>query len=127
MLRYWRQLRSKSQMDLALDIDISTRHLSFVETGKSRPGRDLLLKLADALRIPLRQRNLLLQLAGYSDEYREEALDSSRMAALQSATTRILENHEPFPALVINASYDILQVNNGAQKMLSYFMKGGPR
>lgn len=109
-------------MDLALEIDSSSRHLSFVETGKAKPGRELLRKLAEALRIPLRQRNYLLELAGYSREFSEESLDGSRMQIVHSAINHILAGHEPFPAMVVDGAYEILRANSGMKKLLVGFL-----
>ena len=122
MIRYWRQRQGISQMDLALEIDSSSRHLSFVETGKAKPGRELLRKLAEALRIPLRQRNYLLELAGYSREFSEESLDSGRMQIVHSAINHILAGHEPFPAMVVDGAYEILRANSGMKKLLVGFL-----
>ena len=87
-----------SQMDLALEAEVSTRHLSFVETGRSQPSRDLLMQLADSLDVPLRQQNDLLLAAGYAPAFRETPLDAAPMSAVRSAVEQLLASHEPFPA-----------------------------
>lgn len=113
IVRHWRLLRNKSQMDLALDVNVSTRHLSFVETGRAQPGRALLLEIAAALGLPLRQRNALLLAAGYAPEFAVTALDAAQMALVNEALQRILAQHEPFPAVVFDAEYDIVMTNQG--------------
>jgi transcriptional regulator with XRE-family HTH domain len=119
IVRQWRQLRNKSQMDLALDINVSTRHLSFVETGRAQAGRDLLLSIAEALGLPLRQRNALLLAAGYAPEYAVTTLDAAQMAVVTEALRRILAQHEPFPALVCDAAYDIVLTNQGFEQAMT--------
>ena len=94
-LRHWRQRRRLSQLDLAHVAEVSTRHLSYVETGRASPSRDMVLRLLDRLDIPLRERNALLQAAGYAPMYRERALDAPDMAGARDAVKRILECHEP--------------------------------
>ncbi|MGH2608186.1 MAG: helix-turn-helix domain-containing protein, partial [Tepidiformaceae bacterium] len=105
LLRDWRQRRHLSQLDLALDAEVSTRHLSFVETGRARPSRDFVLHLAEQLEVPLRERNALLLAAGYAPIYRETGLDEPEMAAARGALDRILAGHEPFPALAVDRSW----------------------
>lgn len=112
-LRDWRQRRRLSQMDLALDADISTRHLSFVETGRSVPSRDLLLHLADQLGVPLRDRNALLLAAGYAPAYGERNLDDPALAAARAAIDLVLKAHEPFPALAVDRHWNLV-ASNGA-------------
>src|SRR6202047_1916100 len=98
-LREWRQRRRMSQLDLALDAEISTRHLSFLETGRSTPSREMLLRLAEQLEIPLRERNVLLNAAGYAPIFLERALDDPALAAARKAVDLVLDGHEPYPAL----------------------------
>ncbi|HVV19355.1 MAG TPA: helix-turn-helix transcriptional regulator [Pseudonocardiaceae bacterium] len=102
LLREWRERRRLSQLDLSLRAEISTRHLSFVETGRSRPSRTMLLHLADHLDVPLRERNQLLLAGGYAPVYRERGLDADGMASVRSAIRRLLAAHEPFPAVVVD-------------------------
>ena len=120
ILLYWRRLRKISQMDLALDVDVSTRHLSFVETGKANPSRDLILRLADALNLPFRQRNTLLRAAGYAAEFKSLPFDHKEMSLIYDALHNILAKHEPYPAFVINAAYDILLKNKGFDRMVTW-------
>lgn len=118
MLRFWRKLNKVSQMDLALDAGISSKHLSFVETGRSQPSRSLILKISDCLKLPLRQRNAFLMAAGFASEFKEEPFNGEKMEIVRSALTRMLEKHEPYPAMLINAAYDILMHNSGYQKVM---------
>lgn len=116
-IRLWRNTRKVSQMDLALAVDVSTRHLSFIETGKSRPSRKLVLKIAESLKMTFRHRNTLLALAGYAAEYAEQSFDGEGMAIVRQAVQRFLSAHEPYPAFVIDGEYNILMKNRGYEKM----------
>src|SRR5829696_8240550 len=97
LLREWRERRRRSQLDLALDAEVSTRHLSFVETGRSVPSREMVLRLAEQLDVPLRERNSLLLAAGYAPVYPEFGLDAAPMAAVRAAIGQLLMAHEPYP------------------------------
>ena len=121
MLRFWRQLNRKSQMDLAMDIDISSKHLSFVETGKSKPSRNLALKIAHSLKLPLRHRNALLIAAGYAPEFEEVPFDGQKMKIVREALHRMIERHEPYPAFVVNAGYKILMTNSGYDQIVKFY------
>jgi transcriptional regulator with XRE-family HTH domain len=110
-LRHWRQHRRLSQLDLASDADISTRHLSFVETGRSSPSREMVLRLAERLQVPLRERNALLVAAGYAPMYRERPLDDPALAAARQAVDLILKGHEPFPALAVDRHWNLIAAN----------------
>src|ERR1051325_5720788 len=99
-LRDWRQRRRLSQLDLALDAEISTRHLSFLETGRAQPSREMVLRLAEQLETPLRERNVLLMAAGFAPVFVERALDDPALAPARRAIALILKGHEPYPALV---------------------------
>lgn len=110
-LRDWRQRRRLSQLDLAGEAEISTRHLSCVETGRSVPSREMVLRLAERLQVPLRERNALLVAAGYAPMYRERALDDPALAAARRAVDLILKSHEPFPALAIDRHWNLLAHN----------------
>jgi len=107
MLREWRQRRRMSQLDLACEADISTKHLSFVETGRSSPSRDMLLHLADRLEVPLRDRNLLLTAAGYAPIFRERPLDDPALAAARSSIDAVLAGHESNPALAVDRHWTL--------------------
>ncbi|MBI3896954.1 MAG: helix-turn-helix transcriptional regulator [Gammaproteobacteria bacterium] len=100
LLRQWRQRRRRSQLDLAGDAEISARHLSFVETGRSSPSREALLRLVERLDVPLRERNTMLVAAGYAPLFPERPLADPSMAAVRRALERILAGHEPYPVLV---------------------------
>ena len=113
LLRDWRHRRRLSQLDLALEADISPRHMSFVETGRSRPSRDVVLRLADSLSLTLRNRNSLLVAAGFAPANAERPLDDPDLAAARAIIQRILDAHMPFPALAIDRHWDLL-ANNGA-------------
>jgi transcriptional regulator with XRE-family HTH domain len=121
MLRAWRSSRGKSQLALAGDAGISARHLSFVETGRAKPSREMVLTLAEHLDVPLRDRNVLLEAAGFAAAYRETPLDAPDMADVRDALTRILDASEPNPTLVVNRRYDILLANEAAIRLLSFF------
>ena len=111
LLREWRERRRRSQLDLALDTEISTRHLSFVETGKSVPSRDMVLRLADQLDVPFRERNALLLAAGYAPVYSEAPLASPQMTAVRTAIHQVLKGHEPYPAMVVDRGWNLVDAN----------------
>jgi transcriptional regulator with XRE-family HTH domain len=107
LIRYWRQIRGKSQRDLSLDTGISQGHLSFVESGRSIPSRDL-LSTSEALDISLRERNVLLLASGYAPLYSECEWDTPEMAAVTQAVDRLLLQHEPHPALVLESYWNVI-------------------
>ncbi len=111
LLRTWRKQRRLSQMDLAADVNVSTRHLSFVETGRANPSSDLILDLAAALRLPLRHVNSLLVAAGYAPRYSAWTLDDDRSGQVRAALQRMLDQHEPYPVVVTNRAYDFVMAN----------------
>ena len=111
LLREWRQRRRRSQLDLSMDAQVSARHLSFVETGRSKPSRELLLHLAEHLDVPLRERNTLLLAAGYSPLYPERPLDDAAMAPVREALDLVLAGHEPFPAFVVDRHWNLVSAN----------------
>src|SRR4051794_36022842 len=118
LLRAWRTRRRLSQLDLACLADISTRHLSYVETGRSRPSRGFLLHLAEHLDVPLRARNDLLVAAGYAPVYGESSLDSPEMAEVRQALDLVLDHHDPLPAIVIDRGWNLVLANKGAALFL---------
>jgi transcriptional regulator with XRE-family HTH domain len=120
VLRFWRKLKRISQMDLALDVGVSTKHLSFVETGRSKPSHNLVLKIAQALKLPLRHRNSFLKAAGYAAMFSEESFNGQKLEIVRHALKRMLEKHEPYPAFVINSAYKILMANSGYVKMIEF-------
>lgn len=117
-LREWRQRRRLSQLDLALSADISARHLSFVETGRAQPSREMVLRLAEQLDVPLRERNLLLTAAGYAPVFAERSLDDPALQAARSAVELVLKVHEPFPALAIDRHWTLLMANGAVPRLL---------
>jgi transcriptional regulator with XRE-family HTH domain len=111
LLRQWRERRRLSQLDLALQAGISTRHLSFVETGRSRPSRGMLLRLAEQLELPLRERNQLLLAGGYAPVYGQASLDAPEMAGVRAALRQVLAGHEPYPAVVVDRAWNLVDAN----------------
>jgi transcriptional regulator with XRE-family HTH domain len=121
-LREWRQRRRLSQLDLASHADVSTRHLSCLETGRALPSREMVLRLADRLEVPLRERNRLLTAAGYAPLYREHALADPEMRAPAQAVQLVLRSHEPYPALAVDRHWTMLASN----RMVPLLMEGLP-
>ena len=118
LLRAWRVRRRLSQLDLACEADVSTRHLSYVETGRARPSRGFVLRLADHLEIPLRARNDLLVAAGYAPVYGETDLDSPQMAEVNHALELVLGHHDPYPAIVVDRMWNLVRANDGAELLM---------
>jgi transcriptional regulator with XRE-family HTH domain len=110
-LRHWRQHRRLSQLDLANEAQVSTRHLSYVETGRAEPSREMVLRLAERLDVPLRERNALLVAAGYAPMYRQRSLDDPALAAARRAVDLVLKGHEPFPALAVDRHWNLVAHN----------------
>jgi transcriptional regulator with XRE-family HTH domain len=113
LLREWRQRRRLSQLDLAIAANVSSRHLSFVETGRSRPTSQMILHLAEHLDVPLRDRNALLLAGGYAPAYPERALAAPELTAVRAALKRVLASHEPYPAVVVNRWWELVDANAG--------------
>ena len=113
-LRSWRQRRRMSQLDLACEADISTRHVSFLETGRARPSRDMLLHLAERLEVPLRERNVLLVAAGFAPVFAERPLDDPALAAAREAVGLVLAAHEPYPAIAVDRHWTLVAANRAA-------------
>ncbi|MEV0091024.1 helix-turn-helix transcriptional regulator [Streptomyces sp. NPDC050738] len=118
LLRGWREQRKVSQLELALRADSSARHISFIETGRSRPSEELILRLAEHLDIPVRERNSLLLAAGYAPQYAQTALDDPSMGALREGIERLLTGYEPYPALVVDGTYTVVAANRGIAMLL---------
>ena len=118
-LREWRLRRRLSQLDLALEADISTRHLSFLETGRAQPSRDMLLHLAEQLDVPLRERNVLLAAAGYAPVFRERSLEDPALAAARAAIDLVLAGHEPFPAIAVDRHWRLVSANKAVGLLLA--------
>jgi transcriptional regulator with XRE-family HTH domain len=115
LLREWRDARRLSQMELALEAEVSTRHLSFVETGRAQPSRDMIVRLAESLDVPLRERNQLLLAGGYAPAYPQSGLDDD---AVRDAVRQVLAGHEPYPALVVDRHWEMLDANAGVGVLL---------
>ncbi len=118
LIRDWRQRRRLSQLGLAFEAHVSARHLSFVETGRSQPSRELVIDLAEQLEVPLRERNAMLLAAGYAPVYRQTPLDTAEMAPVREALDRLLGGQEPFPAVVTDRRWDLISANRPAQALL---------
>src|SRR6516162_6606413 len=118
-LREWRQRRRLSQLALACDADISTKHLSFIETGRSLPSREMVLRLAERLEVPLRERNLLLVAAGYAPGFPERPLKDPALSAARKAIDLVLSGHEPYPALAIDRHWTLVAANNAVAALLT--------
>ncbi len=119
LIARWRKGRRLSQLDLALESGISSRHLSFIETGRARPSRDMVLRLCGVLAVPLRDRNNLLLAAGFAPVYRETALDAPEMAEVMSAVRLMLRRHEPFPAVAFDSGWNVVMANTAYAGMLN--------
>jgi transcriptional regulator with XRE-family HTH domain len=118
LLRQWRQRRRLSQLDLALDAGVSARHLSFVETGRSKPSAQMVLHLAQQLEVPLRERNAMLLAAGYAPAYDERALDAPDMTPVRAALQLVLDGHDPHPGLVVDRRWNLVAANRGLGVLL---------
>jgi transcriptional regulator with XRE-family HTH domain len=118
-LREWRMRRRLSQLDLACEAEISTRHLSFVETGRAQPSREMVLHLAEQLEVPLRERNELLVAAGFAPVFPERPLDDPALTGARAALELILKGHEPYPALLIDRRWNIVSANATVPKIMS--------
>jgi transcriptional regulator with XRE-family HTH domain len=124
LLREWRALRRMSQMDLALEAGTSTRYLSCIETGKAQASRELVSSLADALGMPLRERNALMLAAGFAPRYSETPLVKPELDRMREAIELILKHQEPYPAFVINRRWEVVLANDAAVRMNRFLMKG---
>ena len=125
LLRQWRDTRGRSQLELAMDMGVSQRHISFIESGRSSPSRALLLGVANALDVPLRDRNALLLAAGYAPMYAEPAWDAAEMRVVHRALERMLKQHEPYPALVLDRHWNVLMTNEAAPRFFGQFVDLG--
>src|SRR5215510_15063562 len=122
LLREWRTRRRMSQLDLALEAEISARHVSFIETGRAQPSRAMVLLLASVLEMPLRDRNELLAVAGYAPIYRETDLAAPAMAQVRQALDFILRQQEPYPALVLDRHWNVLMANQATTRVQQFFL-----
>jgi transcriptional regulator with XRE-family HTH domain len=118
LLKEWRLRRRRSQLDLAVDVGVSPRHLSFVETGRSKPSPELLLVLAERLEVPLRERNAFLLAAGYAPRYSQTSLDDAEMRRVRGALQRLLDGHDPYPGVVIDRLWNVMLSNDAARGLV---------
>ena len=119
LFRRWRQHRKRSQLELALAADVSQRHVSWLETGRSQPSREMVIRLAEALEIPLRERNALLQAAGFAALYTERRLDEPGMEPVLEAVTHVLRHHDPYPAFAIDRFWNVKMQNASAGRLFA--------
>ena len=122
LLKYWRNRRGISQLDLALAADVSSRHISFLETGRAQPSEKMILRLASTLDVPLRQQNELLRAAGYGNRFKEPELSHQLGPEISRTLDMILNNYHPFPIMVMNQSYDILRTNRATDLLMNHFI-----
>jgi transcriptional regulator with XRE-family HTH domain len=122
LLRRWRVIRRLSQLNLALDAEISIRHLSCLETGRAQPSREMVLRLAEALQVPVRERNALLLAGGYAPIYRHTRLDTMELEGARHALDLLMRQQEPYPAFVVDRYWNILRMNDGMQRFLGLFL-----
>jgi transcriptional regulator with XRE-family HTH domain len=118
-LRRWRRSRRLSQLDCALDAEISQKHLSFIESGRSKPSREMVLRLAQSLRVPLRETNRMMLAAGYAPAYAERPLDDPALAAARAAIDLVLKGHDPYPALAVDRRWNLLAANAAVGRLLA--------
>src|SRR5215831_8709503 len=118
MLREWRQRRRLSQLELALEAGVSSRHLSFVETGRSRPSAEMVLHLAEELDVPLRDRNTLLLAAGYAPAFAQRELDAPELGPVREAIDQVLRGHEPYPGVVVDGHWGLVAANRALGALL---------
>jgi transcriptional regulator with XRE-family HTH domain len=127
LLRHWRTLRSLSQLELALDAGVSSRHLSFMESGRARPSADMVARLAETLSLPLRERNALLLAAGFAPKYEERPLAAAELAGARDAIELILRQQEPYPAFVVSQRWDIVMRNRASERVFGWLLRGRMR
>lgn len=118
LLREWRQRRRMSQLELSLEAEISARHLSFLETGRSQPSRDMVLRLAEHLDVPLRDRNVLLHAAGYAQVFPERPLNDPALRIAREAVDQVLAGHEPYPALAVDRHWTLIAANDATLRLV---------
>ena len=119
LLRHWRSRRRLSQLDLALDADVSARHLSFIENGRARPSAQLVLALADCMDVPLRERNQLLLAAGYAPRYAQTPLDAPDLVTVKQSLMRLLDAHDPYPGVALDRYWNVVLANGAAHKLVA--------
>jgi len=126
LLRYWRRVRGTSQLGLASSAMTTPRHVSFLETGRSQPTREMVLRLAIALDVPLRDRNGLLLAAGFAPRYPQRPLEAPELGRVEAAITTMLAHHDPLPAVVLDRGWDLVRANDGAQRLFGGLMAPDP-
>lgn len=124
LIAYWRTLRRMSQLALATEAEVSPRHVSFIESGRANPSRDMVLLLASVLDVPLRERNRLLAAAGFAAAYRESPLAAAELAVVKQALDAILAQHRPFPAVVLDRGWNIVEANACAERFFAFLLAG---
>lgn len=124
LLQQWRRMRGKSQLTLSLDAGVSTRHLSFIESGRANPSRDMVILLAEALDVPFRERNDLLTAAGYAQVYPRSGLSEPELSSVRKAVDLILAQHHPFPAVVMDRHWNLVNANDPAKRLFSRLLEG---
>src|SRR6476646_9681551 len=122
LLRHHRHLRGLSQLDLAVASDVSSRHVSFLETGRAQPSREMVLRLGACLSVPLRDQNEMLRAAGFPAEFAEPSMHGGLPPFIEQAITRMMQVHEPFPMTLLDRKFDVLRVNEGGARLLSRFV-----
>jgi len=127
LLQYWRKARHLSQLALATEADVSPRHVCFLETGRAKPSREMVLLLASVLEVPLRERNVLLLAAGFAPIYSEASLEAPELGPVRAALDAILSQQEPYPAVVMSRSWDILKTNGAAERFFTHLLGAAPR
>ncbi len=126
LIRRWRAFRHVSQLRLAMDAGMSPRHLSFIETGRTRPSRDALIRLAEALSIPLRERNALLTAGQFAQEFRETGFTAPELSRARQAVDLLLQQQEPYPAIVLDRHWNLVRLNQGAQRFVLFLLDAPP-
>jgi transcriptional regulator with XRE-family HTH domain len=126
LLRYWRNVRGRSQLELAADARTTPRYVSFVETGRAQASRRMVIRLASALDVPLRERNTLLLAAGYAPLYSAGSLDATEFARVHGALTSMLAHHDPFPAVVMDRGWNVIRANTGAERLFGGLLAPDP-
>jgi transcriptional regulator with XRE-family HTH domain len=124
LIAYWRTVRRMSQLALATAAEVSPRHVSFIESGRAKPSREMVLQLASTLDVPLRERNTLLQAAGFSAAYRESSLAAPQLAVVRQALEAILAQHRPYPAVVLDRAWNVVSMNDAAERFFNLLLAG---
>ena len=122
LLRYWRNARGLSQNDLAATADVSSRHLSFLETGRAMPSRDMVMRLSAALNVPMREQNGLLRAAGFADQFAEPGMGETLDPLVRRTVEHMLQKQEPYPMVVMNSHYDVVRFNDAALRLFTFIL-----